>query len=542
MAGHYERLSSLDASFLALESATTHMHVAGIAIFEAGPLQRADGGIDIDRIRAFIESKLSMIPRYRQRLAFVPFERHPVWVDDAHFNLEYHIRHTSLPEPGTEAQLRSLAARLVSQQLDRAKPLWELNVVEGLEDDRFAIVSKIHHCMIDGIAGVDLLAVILNLMPVSEIEPAEPFVPRPEPAGSELVVRETARRVGRVVGAARSVRTLVSDAQEITGQVLRRARAVGYSLSSGWLTRAPKTPINDKVTPNRRFAVLDTDLAEVKEIKNRLGGTVNDVILATVAGGIRRFFEEVHDFRVADAGHFRAMAPVSVRPKHADSALGNHVAMWLVSLPITVSDPAERLARVAEETNKLKLTDQALGASTLVQISTGAPATLLSLASRLAQNARPFNLTVTNVPGPQFPLFMLEAPLVAQYPLVPLWESHGVGIALFSYLGRVFWGFNADWDVMPDVDEFVRCIDEAFGELLEAARSADTAIVGERAPARKPKSRPPLGGSGAKPRPRPPLDAEPAASAGSVAPTAEKPASKGTQRAKKAPAKQAKAK
>jgi WS/DGAT/MGAT family acyltransferase len=503
MAGHYERLSPLDASFLALESATTHMHVAGIAIFEAGPLQRPDGGVDIDRIRAFIESKLAMIPRYRQRLAFVPFERHPVWVDDAHFNLEYHIRHTSLPEPGTDEQLRSLTARLVSQQLDRAKPLWELNVVEGLEDDRFAIVSKIHHCMIDGIAGVDLLAVILNLMPVSDIESAEAFVPRPAPSGTELVVRETARRVGRVVGAARSVRTLVSDTQEIAGEGLRRVRAVGYSLGSGWLTRAPKTPINDKVTPNRRFAVLDTDLAEVKEIKNRLGGTVNDVILATVAGGIRRFFEEVRDFRVTDAGNFRAMAPVSVRPKHAGNALGNHVAMWLVSLPITEADPAQRLARVAEETNKLKMTDQALGASTLVQISTGAPATLLSLASRLAQSARPFNLTVTNVTGPQFPLYMLEAPLVAQYPLVPLWESHGIGIALFSYLGKVFWGFNADWDVMPDVDGFVRCIQDAFGELLEAARSGGAPVVGEVAAPPRPKARPPLGATGSASERRP---------------------------------------
>ncbi|MDJ0960177.1 MAG: wax ester/triacylglycerol synthase family O-acyltransferase, partial [Acidimicrobiia bacterium] len=217
MPGHYERLSPLDASFLALESPTTHMHVAGIAVFESGPVERPDGGIDIDRIKVFIESKLHMIPRYRQRLAFVPFERHPVWVDDEHFNLEFHIRHTSLPQPGSMTQLRDLAARLVSQQLDRAKPLWELNIVEGLEDGRFAVVSKIHHCMIDGMAGVDLMAVMLNLGPVSDIDDAEPFVPRPAPSGSELVVRETARRVGRAFGAVRSVRTLANDAQELTG-------------------------------------------------------------------------------------------------------------------------------------------------------------------------------------------------------------------------------------------------------------------------------------------------------------------------------------
>jgi WS/DGAT/MGAT family acyltransferase len=495
MAAYYERLSHLDASFLALESRSTHMHVGGVALFDAAPMMQGDGGpaagLDIDRIRRFIGSRLHLIPRYRQRLARVPLERHPVWVDDEHFNLEYHVRFTALPRPGSMDLLKALAARLASQQLDRQKPLWELYVVEGVAGNRFAVISKIHHCMIDGIAGVDLLAVMLNLAPTGEIEEAMPFVPRPAPTATEFVVRETARRAGAAVATARSARRAVDDAKSVAAQGVRRVRAMAYSLGSGWLTAAPRTPLNGKVSPIRRFATLETDLAAVKEIKNALGGSVNDVLLATVAGGVRRFFQEVRHFDV-DGVVLRVMAPVSVRTRDQRGSLGNQVAMWLVSLPIDDPDPTSRLARVAAETLKLKETDQALGASALVQLSAGAPATLVSLASRLAAGARPFNLTVTNVPGPQFPLYLLEAPLLAQYPLVPLWESHGIGIAMFSYDGKVFWGFNADWDVMPDVDRFVDSTDAAFQELLAAARRA---MAEPPEPKRRgtPKPRPPLG-------------------------------------------------
>jgi WS/DGAT/MGAT family acyltransferase len=500
--GHYERLSSLDASFLALESRTTHMHVAGIALFDAEPLRTPDGGIDIRRIRRFVESRLGLIPRYRQRLGRVPFERHPVWVDDEHFNLAYHVRHTSLPRPGSIGQLEALTARLVSRQLDRAKPLWEFTVVEGVEGDRFAIASKIHHCMIDGIAGVDLMAVMLDLAPQGEIEAPAPFRPRPEPSGAELVLRETARRAGRLVATARNVRGAAQDVRAVAFEGVRRVRAVAHSLGSGWLTTAPRTPFNGKVSPNRRFRVLDTDLDQVKEIKNALGGSVNDVILATVAGAVRAFLGEHRGFPT-EGVPFRVMAPVSVRSADQRGSMGNHVAMWLVRLPVDESDPVRRLAQVSEETLKLKQTDQALGASTLVQLSVGAPATLVSLASRLATGARPFNMTVTNVPGPQFPLYLLEARMLASYPLVPLWESHGVGIALFSYDGSVGWGFNGDWDLMPDLDAFVAAVEASFAELLAAARSRD------RSDARsgtKPKKRPPLG--------TPPSAGGPARSAG----------------------------
>lgn len=518
----YERLSYLDNSFLALESRVTHMHVAGLTVFETGELARDDGGVDIDRIREFVESKLHLIPRYRQRLAYVPVERAPVWVDDEHFNIEYHVRHTSLPRPGTDEQLRDLMGRLASQQLDRRKPLWELWVVEGLHDGRFGIISKIHHSMIDGMGSVELMAVLLNLHPVSEPDPPEDFVPREVPNGAELMVREAARRTSRVLSAARNVRAAADDVQSMAFEGARRIRAMSNSLGSGWLSMATKTPINGQLGPNRRFATLGIPLAEVKEVKNGLGGTVNDVVLATVAGGVRRYFEESKSFNVDDID-FRVMAPVSVRTTSQRSAMGNHVAMWIAKLPVSEPDPSARLAAVSAETMKLKTSDQAYGAASLVRLSAGTPVTLVSMASRLAAGARPFNLTVTNVPGPQFPMYLLEAKMVEQYPLVPLWHGHGVGIALFSYNGTIYWGFNGDYDIMEEIEEFVAAIKAAFDELLELARAGDAVPLRQKPKASRsrPKKRPPMGGSAeapakaetkeTTPKKRPPLGAKPAA-------------------------------
>lgn len=481
----YERLSTLDNSFLALETPSIHMHVAGLAVFEAGSLRTPEGGIDVASIGAHIASKLHLIPRYRQRLAYVPFEQHAVWVDDEQFSIDYHVRHTSLPRPGSMSQLRALMGRLVSQPLDHSKPLWEVWVVEGLAGDRFGLISKVHHCMIDGIASVDLMAVLFSLSPVAEVAEPEAFEPRPIPTGTELVVRETARRAGRAVGALRSVRTLVEDAQTLAQHGVRRVRAVGASLSSGWLSQASDTPLNGEPGTNRVFGTLDTDLDTIKSIKNALGGSVNDVVLAAVAGGVRSFLRG-SDFDVSGID-FRVMAPVSVRSLSDRGTMGNQVAMWLASLPVGEPDPVARLEAVKRETMKLKTTDQALGAATLVSLSAGAPATLVSLASRLASGARPFNMTVTNVPGPQVPLYFLGAELVAQYPLVPLWHGHGIGVALFSYNGSVAWGFNSAYDVVPDVDGFAAAVEASIRELAAAAAGPPRATRASR-----PKRRPPL--------------------------------------------------
>jgi WS/DGAT/MGAT family acyltransferase len=444
-----------------------------------------------------------MIPRYRQRIVRVPIERHPVWVDDEHFNIDYHIRHIALPRPGTDEELKRIAGRLMSQQIDRTKPMWEMVVVEGLDDDRFAIVTKIHHCMIDGLSGVDLMAVLMSLVPTEEITPGPVYEPRPIPNGTELLVRETTRRITGSIGALRSAREVMGNASDVIDSVSNRLQAVGASLSAGWLIPTGKTPINGDVGPGRRFSWVDMPLADVKAIKNKLGGTVNDVFLATVAGAVRTFLIDQRDVDMTEVNgiDFRVMAPVSVRGVDQSGTLGNQVAMWLAPLPVGEPDPAARLATVRAETERLKETNQALGAATLVRVSTGAPATLVALGARLAANARPFNMTVTNVPGPQFPLYMLDARMEASYPLVPLWESHGVGIAMFSYDGTVSWGINGDFAVMPDIDVFGETVLESFEELLAAAEDApepraepesESELIA--APSQeRPRKRPPLG-------------------------------------------------
>ena len=465
----YEPLSHLDASFLALETPTTHMHVAGVVLFDAAELKTDSGGIDIERIRGHIAGKLAYIPRYRQRLAWTPGNRHPVWVDDDHFNFDYHVRHTSLPRPGTDDLLKRLAGRIDSQPLDRAKPLWELWVVEGLNDNRFAIIAKIHHSMVDGISGVDLTTILLNVVPTSDIEPPAHWSPRPTPTSSQLVVAEAARTTRSAVDTLTNLRTLTNRGREAAVTASGKGFAAFNSLRSGWLRAATRTPLNPDLGPNRRFDWTNTPLAEIKAIRNAFGGSVNDVVLAIAAGAVRKFLLERRDFDLGGV-EFRAMNPVSTRKADQRGALGNQVAMWLVDLPVGDPDPISRLNKIKSETSKLKATNQALGASTLVELSRGTPLTIISLANRVVGPLmRPFNLTVTNVPGPQFPMFLLEAQMLANYPIVPLWSQHGLGFALFSYNGQVAWGVHSDFDAIPDIEAVTAAIQASTAELLSAA-------------------------------------------------------------------------
>lgn len=491
MSVHYERLSNLDASFLALETRETHMHVGAVALFGQGPSTASDG-VDIDLIRRIIESRLALIPRYRQRLATVPFEGHPVWVDDDYFHLDYHVRHVALPHPGTDAQLKDLAGRLMSQQLDRSKPLWELNVVEGLADGGFAIITKIHHCMIDGMAGIDLMAVILDFADTVDIVDSVPWEARPAPNGTELAVREIARSVSSMVASLSDLSSLSEGLGNTAGEWRRKIKASIASLNSGWLTPTGRTALNGPIGPGRSFEWLDLPLAEVKRIKSDHKATVNDVMLAVVSGGVRSYLIEdggMSEEELAET-EFRIMAPVSVRTRSEQGTMGNKVAMWLLTLPIAEPDPAKRLVAVATATKELKETEQALGASTIVSLSTGAPAALVSLAARLASRARPFNMTVTNVPGPQFPLYMAGSPMIATYPLVPLWQSHGVGIAMFSLLGRIFIGLNTDRDLIADPASIAKALTSAFDELAESKPLAAEATAKT---ATKTKKSPPMG-------------------------------------------------
>ncbi|KAA3640675.1 MAG: wax ester/triacylglycerol synthase family O-acyltransferase [Armatimonadetes bacterium] len=469
MSVYYERLSNLDASFLALETRETHMHVGAVALFGPGPTTESKG-VDIDLIRRMIESRLDLIPRYRQRLATVPIEGAPVWVDDEHFHLDYHVRHVALPHPGTDEQLKALAGRLMSQQLDHSKPLWELNVVEGLENGGFAIITKIHHCMIDGMSGIDLMAVILDFSDTVEISEAAPWKARPAPNGTELAVREVARSISSFVASLSDLTGLSTEIGATVEEWKHKLRASFASLSSGWLTPTGRTALNGPIGPGRSFEWLDLPLPDIKRIKSDHRVTVNDVMLAIVAGGVRAYLLSEGGMSEEELveTEFRIMAPVSVRTKDERGTMGNRVAMWLLTLPIGEPDPSKRLFAVHETTKVLKETDQALGASTLVATATGAPSPLVSLAARLASRARPFNMTVTNVPGPQFPLYMAGSPMVATYPLVPLWQSHGVGIAMFSLMGRVFIGLNTDRDLIRDPKLIAQALAGAFEELAAA--------------------------------------------------------------------------
>jgi WS/DGAT/MGAT family acyltransferase len=471
----YDRLSALDTSFLVFEGPNTHMHVAATSVFECGPLATPQNGVDIDRVRSYIESRLHLIPRYRQRLAHIPLLRHPVWVDDDRFNLAYHVRHTSLPRPGDPQQLKRLAARILSQQLDRGKPLWEIWVVEGLEGGRFALVSKTHHCMIDGISGVDLLSVLLDTEPTSTIEDPPPWVPRPQPGRFELVLDEAIRRIN---GPLELVARALTHRDEVVHSVREGLEAISETLAAAMRPASP-TPFNQPIGPHRRFDWTSFDLAEVRHIKNQLGGTVNDVVLATVAGAVRRFLER-RRLNVCDLV-FRAFVPVSVRVPEERGTLGNRVAGWLAELPVSEPDPHRRLAKVQETTAHLKESKQALGAEMLTQVGEWTGSTLLSLAVRLSTRFRPFNLVVTNVPGPQVPLYLLGARMLEIYPQVPLFVDQGMGIALFSYAGRLFWGVTADWDLLPDLRHFVEALQAAFAELRGLAREARPAPPRRRA-------------------------------------------------------------
>lgn len=466
----YERLSPTDATFLDLESPTLHQHIGAAVVLEAGPLRRSDGGIDIERIRAAIGSRLHLLPRYRQRLARTPLEGHPVWVDDPHFSLPFHVRHTALPRPGDERQLKRLIGRVVSQQLDRDRPLWELWVVEGLDGgDRFAMVQKVHHCMIDGIAGVDLMMRLMSTTPERRVAPGPPWEPRPFPGPLALLSGEVSRRTGSALAAVREAPRALRDPLGVADRVREGVSAVAETLGAS-LRSASDTPLNQAIGPHRRFDWLDMELAEVKAVKNLLGGTVNDVVLATVAGALRSFLELR---RVSpDELLIRANVPLSLRTRDERGTLGNRIALLMPELPVAEVDPAARLLRVRETMGRLKSSRQAMGADVLSAVSEWTSATLLSVAVRVAARGRPYNLVVTNVPGPQLPLYLLGAPMQACYPVVNLLECQALGVALFSYEGRLFWGFTADWDLVPDLHEFVRAVRAAFAELRAAARAS----------------------------------------------------------------------
>lgn len=457
-----DRLTGLDTSFLHLERDSAHMHVAGCSVF-------AGDAPSYEELIGAIESRLHLVPRYRQRLAFVPFDQgRPVWVDDPHFNVRYHVRHTGLPRPGGEAQLKRLAGRVFSQALDRGRPLWELWLVEGVAEGRFALLSKTHHALVDGVSGVDIATVLFDTSPdpLPVAPPEHEWVPRPLPSSAQLLadaLRERATVPGEV---ARGVRATLRGPRTV---VTRLGRTLGSVSALAWtgLQAAPSSPFNVRIGPHRRFTWVRADLDQFKAIKNSLGGTVNDVVLATVTGALGSYMR-LHGEPTEHIG-LRAMVPVSVRADVERGALGNRVAAMWVTLPVGTTDPAQRLRKISEAMHAVKQSGQAVGAEILTQLSGFAPPTIMAQAARLQARQRLFNLVVTNVPGPQFPLYLLGRELESVYPMVPLAENTALGIAILSYNGQLNFGLVGDYDALADVEVLADELRSAIEELSATA-------------------------------------------------------------------------
>ncbi|MEZ4339490.1 MAG: wax ester/triacylglycerol synthase family O-acyltransferase [Sandaracinaceae bacterium] len=461
--GHSERLSALDSAFLAIEEGGAHMHIGAIATLDARPLTTPEGGIDFERIYAHIERGLDLVPRYRQVLAEAPGLSQPQWVDDASFRLAYHVRHTALPRPGTLRQLRRLAGRVFSGRLDRARPLWELWVVEGLEGDRFALVLKAHHCLVDGMGGVGLLSMIFG--PERAASPTA-WTPRPAPTMAQRLAHEVEHRSSgakvleeMLVDVVRHPREALAAAGQGLGETATLVREA--------FTPCRRTILNPSmVGPHRRFHGLRFDLADVKRVKDGLGGKLNDVVLATAAGGIGRWLERRGE-DVAALTDFRALVPVDVR--HGKEGVGNRVGMMFAPLPLAETDPVRRFERVVEVTTRLKgEAGHARTTERVEDLSDWALPSFVTDLFKLAGWLNTFNVVITNVPGPPMRLSLCGATLRSVEPLVPLFRSQALGLALFSYDGGLFWGLNADWAIVDDLHVLADDLEHAFAELRAA--------------------------------------------------------------------------
>src|SRR5262245_17542334 len=459
--GHMDRLSSIDASFLTNETSASHMHVGAVCIFEGPPP-------NYDDFLEHVRSRLHLVPRFRQKLAFPPIETgRPFWVDDPTFNLAYHVRHSALPSPGSEEQLRNIAGRLFSQRLDRSKPLWELWLVQGLERNRFALINKTHHALVDGVAGVDIATVLFDLKPVPESPaPEEAWVASPPPSSAEMAARGVKELSGaplrltrRAMHAARHPFTAVRHATEY-------AEALG-EVAWNFTNPAPELPLNVEIGSHRRFVWTRSRLEDFKRIKNALGGTVNDVVLAVVSGAMRRWLQG-RGIRT-EGLELRALVPVSIRAEDERGQTGNRIAAMRGPLPVYVEDPVKRLNVVRQAMDGLKESKQALGAEVISRFNDFAPPTLLAQASRINFSTRLFNLIVTNVPGPQMPLYVLGKELEEVYPVAFLPQNHCLAVAIMSYNGKVGFGLLADYDCMEDIEVVSNGLSESLAELEAAA-------------------------------------------------------------------------
>ncbi|HSS33533.1 MAG TPA: wax ester/triacylglycerol synthase family O-acyltransferase [Solirubrobacterales bacterium] len=465
---HLDRLTAVDASFLSNEKTNAHMHVGALLIFE-GPAPKY-----VDLVE-HVRGRLSQVPRFRQKLVVPPLEAgRPLWADDVNFNLGYHIRHTALPEPGGEAQLKRLTGRVFSQQLDRSKPLWELWLVQGLERDRFAILTKTHHAMVDGISGVDIGTVLFDFEPIPEpATSSDDWVPQAEPGTTELVARGVSDLAAAPVKLAERAVAAVRHPETTARRAVEALEGLS-EIVSAFADPAPDVPLNQPIGPHRRYVWARSELATFKKIKDGLGGTVNDVVLAIVTGAVRDW---LHERSIRTEGlELRALVPVSIRGEDERGNLGNRIALMRGPLPVYVEDPVRRLRTITASMEDLKRSKQALGAEVISRFNDFAPPTLLAQASRINFSTRLFNMIVTNVPGPQIPLYVLGRELEEVFPVAFLPENHTLAVAIMSYNGKVGFGLLADYDSMDDIEQLAAGLNDSLAE-LEAAASAATAAA-----------------------------------------------------------------
>ncbi|HZL47951.1 MAG TPA: wax ester/triacylglycerol synthase family O-acyltransferase [Solirubrobacteraceae bacterium] len=469
-----DRLSALDSAFLHLEDdSTAHMHVASVMVFEGNAPTPQE-------LVEHILSRLHLVPRYRQRLAHVPLgQGRPVWTDDPHFNPRYHIRHTALPRPADDAALKQLAGRLFSQRLDRSKPLWEMWLVQRMSGGRFALIAKTHHALVDGVSGVDITTVLFDTAPEggsSTSRPPVPWTARPLPGSAKLLGEALLERTTVPAEMTRGARALLRTPLRAASQMKDGLVSIGATTLAGINAPAPASPFNVDIGPHRRYTFLDGDLAQFKAIKDALGGTLNDVVLASVSLALGRYLRgQGHD---TEGLVLKAMVPVSVRAdvnkRSHPPALGNQVAAMWAPLPVGVKDPVSCLRQITGEMETLKESGQAVGAQVLVNLAGFAPPTILSQAARLQARQRFFNLVVTNVPGPQFPLYLLGRRLQVLYPVVPLARRQALGIAVMSYDGHLGFGLLADYDALPGLEGIARDLRWAISSLARAAGVSST--------------------------------------------------------------------
>ncbi len=476
-----EQIPALDATFLELEEADpgAHMHIGAVMVFESAPHGRAPR---IDEVCGHLESRLGELPRFGQRLSEPSTGglSWPSWIDDPKFRVSRHVRRANLPAPGGEAELLEWAGEFFSERLDRRRPLWEMVVVEGLAGGRWALATKTHHCMVDGVGSVDMAQLILDSDPERSQRPAVPGGAEPPRIGADRTVSPLRRAAGLGVRLGRiperivrtGVRLLRGGAEtarhpQRAGETLHRARAMASVIVNDELSAAPRTSLNVPIGAKRSLAVACLPLEELKEVKRNLGGTVNDVVLAITAGGLRRLLLERDE--PLPPGGLRAMVPVNIRTAAEALSLGNRVTSLFVHLPVVDHDPLTRYLHQVEEAEELKSGSQALGSSVLMDLTGHAPPVLHSFLARSLFATRLFNLTITNVPGPQIPLYAFGSRMTDVWPLVPLASEHAIGLAVFSYDGKVFFAFNADRDAVPDLEVLARATEEAFAELRELA-------------------------------------------------------------------------